>query len=214
MPDFHRLRREMVEAQLIFRGITDPGVLCAMEKVPREFFVPHHLQNVAYGDHPLAIGEGQTISQPFIVAYMLQAAALSQKDRLLEVGTGSGYGAAVASCIVDKMYTVELLPELALAARQRLQRLDCRNVTVVHGDGSLGLPDKAPFDAIVVTAAAPSVSDTLLSQLAHDGRLVIPVGERASQKLVLIKRVGDQYHKKSLDAVRFVPLRGKEGWAS
>ncbi len=196
------------------RGISDSAVLAAMRQVPREEFVDPGMRELAYEDHPLPIAKGQTISQPFIVAYMTEALELTGSDRVLEVGTGSGYAAAVLSRIVDRVYSVERLEELAEDARRRLERLGYGNVVVLVGDGSLGWPEHAPYDAIVVTAGAPRVPTPLLRQLTGGGRLVIPVGPSSLlQNLVRVRRVGDdEVRYEELCGVRFVPLVGAEGW--
>jgi protein-L-isoaspartate(D-aspartate) O-methyltransferase len=208
-------RREiMIREHLMMRGIRDPAVLAAMRQVPREAFVDVGMQELAYEDHPLPIAEGQTISQPYIVAYMTEALELSGSERVLEIGTGSGYAAAVLSRIVDTVYSVERLEELARSARQRLERLGYTNVIVLEGDGTLGWPEHAPFDAIVVTAGAPRVPKPLLQQLAMGGRLVIPVGSSSFlQSLIRVRRLGeDEFRYEDLCGVRFVPLVGAEGW--
>lgn len=204
----------MVRDQLMGRGISDSAVLAAMRQVPREEFVDPGMRELAYEDHPLPIAKGQTISQPFIVAYMTEALELTGSDRVLEVGTGSGYAAAVLSRIVDRVYSVERLEELAEDARRRLERLGYGNVVVLVGDGSLGWPEHAPYDAIVVTAGAPRVPTPLLRQLTGGGRLVIPVGPSSLlQNLVRVRRVGDdEVRYEELCGVRFVPLVGAEGW--
>jgi protein-L-isoaspartate(D-aspartate) O-methyltransferase len=182
--------------------------------VPREAFVSGEMALFAYEDSPLPIDEGQTISQPFMVAYMAEALELRAMDKVLEVGTGSGYGAAVLSRIVNTVYSIERLPGLARDARQRLQTLGYGNVVVYLGDGSLGWPEQGPYDAIVVTAGAPQVPHSLQQQLAVGGRLVIPVGASASlQLLVRLRRLGeDDFRTEELCPVRFVPLLGAEGW--
>jgi protein-L-isoaspartate(D-aspartate) O-methyltransferase len=208
-------RREiMIREHLMGRGIRDSAVLAAMRQVPREAFVDPGMQELAYEDHPLPIAGGQTISQPYIVAYMTEALELSGTDRVLEIGTGSGYAAAVLSRIVDTVYSVERLEELARSARQRLERLGYTNVIVLEGDGTLGWPEHAPFDAIVVTAGAPRVPKPLLQQLARRGRLVIPVGSSSFlQNLIRVRRLGeDEFRYEDLCGVRFVPLVGVEGW--
>lgn len=196
------------------RGIRDPAVISAMREVPREEFIAEELVEFAYGDHPLNIGEGQTISQPFIVAYMTEALELSATDRVLEIGTGCGYAAAVLSRIVARVYTVERLAGLANSARQRLASLGYTNIVVHEGDGTLGWPDHAPYDAIIVTAGAPHVPNTLREQLARGGRLVIPVGASSDfQMLIRVRRMNEHdYHSEDLCGVRFVPLIGAEGW--
>ena len=208
-------RREiMITEHLVGRGIRDPLVIRAMREVPREAFVPEEMTEHAYDDYPLPIGEDQTISQPYIVAYMTEALELSATDRVLEIGTGSGYAAAVLGRIADTVYTVERLHTLARTARQRLAMLGYTNIVVLEGDGTLGWPEHAPYDAIVVTAGAPEVPKPLQEQLAVGGRLVIPVGPTLYlQMLVRVRRVTeDRYHHEELCAVRFVPLIGTAGW--
>jgi len=205
-------RRLMVEEQLRNRGIRDERVLEAMARVPRHEFVYPELRDEAYEDHPIAIGEGQTISQPFVVADMLEALALRPEDVVLEVGTGSGYETAVLAELVRKVYSIERIASLAERSRAVLERLGYRNVTVVHGDGSQGLPEAAPFDAIVVSAAAPRVPKPLMDQLRDGGRLVIPVGSGFAQELQLVRKIGDRTTTLYLDGVRFVPLIGRDGF--
>ena len=208
-------RERMVTTQIEARGITEPLVLEAMRVVPRERFVPTALARFAYDDGPLPIGEGQTISQPYIVAVMTQAAGLKPGARALEIGTGSGYGAAVLSRIAAEVYTVERVGALAAEARDRLARLGYANVHVLEGDGTLGWGEHAPYDAIVVTAGGPLVPQALLSQLAVGGRLVMPVGPGARhQRLVRVTRTDTQeYRYEDLEEVAFVPLIGAEGWS-
>lgn len=208
-------RREiMIRVHLMGRGIHDPAVLSAMRQVPREEFVPAALRDQAYDDHPLPIGEGQTISQPYMVAYMAEALELTGVERVLEIGTGSGYAAAVLSRIVAMVHSVERLQSLAESARQRLTSLGYTGVAVHQGDGSLGWPEHAPYDAIVVTAGAPKVPKPLLQQLATGGRLVIPVGATSfMQMLVRVRRIGEHdFRSEELCGVLFVPLVGAEGW--
>jgi protein-L-isoaspartate(D-aspartate) O-methyltransferase len=214
MADLSDKRKEMVARQLIDRDIKDPAVLQAMSEVPREAFVPRHLRHMAYADSPLPIGEEQTISQPYIVALMTEAMEVSEDDRVLEIGTGSGYAAAVLSRIAAEVYTVERHGSLARSARQRFEELGYDNVHVRHGDGTMGWAEHAPYDAIVVTAGGPQVPEPLLEQLATGGCLVIPVGpSQYSQELVRIRRTSEaDYHRENLGAVRFVPLVGSEGW--
>jgi len=207
-------RERMVATQIEARSITDPLVLDAMRIVPRERFVPASLAKFAYDDGPLPIGHGQTISQPYIVAVMAQAAGLKPGARALEIGTGSGYGAAVLSRIAAEVYTVERVGALADAARDRLAELGYGNVHVLEGDGTLGWAAHAPYDAIVVTAGGPRVPKTLLDQLAVGGRLVMPVGPATRhQRLVRVTRTDVQeYEYEDLEEVAFVPLIGAEGW--
>jgi len=202
----------MVEGQLRARGIRDQRVLEAMAGVPRHEFVPREHRDEAYEDHPLPIGEGQTISQPFVVAAMLEALALRPEDVALEVGTGSGYQTAVLAELVATVYSIERIASLAERARTRLARLGYNNATVVQGDGSLGLPEAAPFDAIVVAAAAPQVPASLIGQLRDGGRLVIPVGSGFVQELQLVRKIAGNSTTMYLDGVRFVPLIGREGF--
>lgn len=214
-PGDRRAERErMVAAQIAARGVSDPLVLEAMRTVPREAFVPVSLADYAYDDGPLPIGEGQTISQPYIVAFMTAAARLKPGQRALEIGTGSGYGAAVLSRIASQVYTVERLGGLAHAARRRLADLGYVNVHVLEGDGTLGWPEHAPYDAIVVTAGGPRVPEALLDQLAVGGRLVMPVGGATRwQRLVRVIRMrGDDDEYQDLEEVAFVPLIGEQGW--
>lgn len=206
----HRAARErMVAQQLAARDITDERVLEAMRRVPRHEYVPDDEQHAAYTDHPLPIGHGVTISQPYIVAYMTQALRLQPTDRVLEIGTGSGYAAAVLAEICDDVTTVECIEPLADVARERLARYGDR-VRVVTGDGSLGHEAHAPYDAIVVTAAAPEIPQPLLDQLAPGGRLVLPVG-RGVEQLVRVTRTEHGDRHEQLLPVRFVPLTGEHG---
>jgi protein-L-isoaspartate(D-aspartate) O-methyltransferase len=209
-------RERMVEAQIARRGIRDPAVLAAMRKVPREQFVAADRAHRAYEDTPLPIGEGQTISQPYIVAAMTEALRLRAGDRVLEIGTGSGYAAAVLALIAAEVYTIERLQGLADSARRRLAELGFANVHVRHGDGSLGWPEHAPYDGIVVTAGGPDVPRSLLRQLAVGGRLVMPVGSTTrSQRLLRVVRTGEgTYDREALEDVAFVPLIGAEGWSA
>jgi protein-L-isoaspartate(D-aspartate) O-methyltransferase len=211
---FAEARERMVEFQLVGRGIRDPAVLAAMRTVPRERFVDGDLVHRAYEDGPLPIGEGQTISQPYIVAVMTEALRLQAGDRVLEIGTGSGYAAAVLAVIAAEVYTIERMESLAALSRRRLRELGYANVQVRHGDGSLGWSEHAPYDAIVVTAGGPEVPHSLLGQLAVGGRLVMPVGSTSrSQRLVRVVRTGEEtYDREPLEEVCFVPLIGAEGW--
>jgi protein-L-isoaspartate(D-aspartate) O-methyltransferase len=207
-------RERMVERQIADRGVRDVAVLAAMRKVPRELFIPLDLQSFAYDDEPLSIGEGQTISQPYIVATMIEAARPKTEDRALEIGTGSGYSAAVLASLVADVYTIERLPRLADAARQRLAELGYSNVHVRTANGTLGWPEHAPFDVIIVTASGPIVPPSLLDQLAIGGRLVMPIGDSAfAQRLIRVTRRGaNDYRREELEGVVFVPLIGREGW--
>jgi len=205
-------RGEMVEKQLCRRGIRDKAVISAMLAVPRHAFVPPEFQGQAYEDGPLPIGCGQTISQPYIVAAMTEALQLKPEDRVLEIGTGCGYQAAVLSRLAREVFTVESLPELAAAASERLARLGYSNVHVHCGDGTLGLPEFALFDAILVAAAAPEIPGPLLTQLSEGGRMILPVGSTDSQELQLVEKHGSTFSKKTLEGCRFVPLVGRHGW--
>jgi protein-L-isoaspartate(D-aspartate) O-methyltransferase len=204
----------MVELQLRRRGIRDERVLAAMERVPRHEFVSMALAEEAYCDAPAPIGEGQTISQPYIVAAMLEALALRPRDRALEIGTGSGYVTAILAELTAAVFSIERYRALALAAHERLERLGYHNVGVFIGDGTEGLPEHAPYDAIVVSAAAPRVPPPLFEQLAEGGRLIIPVGTAAGQDLELVRKVRGHADTVRLDGCRFVPLVGREGFES
>lgn len=201
-------RIKMVTEQLESRGITDPAVLDAMREVPRHRFVPESVLGWAYADGPLDIGEEQTISQPYIVALMTELIVPGPQMKILEVGTGSGYQAAVLAQIVERVYSVEILPDLADGARAVLADLKITNVEVRTGDGYDGWPEQAPFDAIIVTAAPPSIPQPLLDQLATGGRLVIPVGRR-NQDLLVVTRTADGFERQTVTGVRFVPMTGK-----
>jgi protein-L-isoaspartate(D-aspartate) O-methyltransferase len=211
--DFGPQRKRLI-AQLQRQGIRDPAVLAAMGRVPREAFLPPELRARAYQDRPLPIGHEQTMSQPYIVALMASVLELTPSDRVLEIGTGSGYAAAVLATIAGRVYTVERYRELAETARRRLAQHRFMNVNVLHGDGSRGWPEHAPFDAITVAASGPVVPQTLFDQLNIGGRLVMPVGEKdASQKLIRVRKFGEHdYWKEDLVDVRFVPLVGAAGW--
>lgn len=203
----------MVEQQLVPRAIHDQRTLESMLKVPRHLFVPPEIVPYSYEDSALQIGSGQTISQPYIVAQMTQSALLNPESTVLEIGTGSGYAAAVLSGVCQDVYTVERIPELAEESRLRLQKLGYSNVHVKLDDGTLGWPEHGPFDAILVTAAAPSMPQALVDQLKVGGRLIIPVGDRMSQQLLrLTKNKDDRYQEENLGPVRFVPLIGEQGW--
>jgi protein-L-isoaspartate(D-aspartate) O-methyltransferase len=205
-------RAEMIEKQLRRRGITDGAVLAAMMAVPRHEFVPEELRSRAYEDAPLPIGGGQTISQPYIVAAMTSALRLQPGDRVLEIGTGCGFQAAVLSHLAREVFTIELRPELASAASEKLARHGYHNVHVHCGDGTFGLPEFAPFDAVLVAAAAPEVPEPLLAQLAEAGRLIIPVGDADNQELRLVEKHAGVFSSKILEGCRFVPLVGQHGW--
>jgi protein-L-isoaspartate(D-aspartate) O-methyltransferase len=212
-PSLHEAaRRAMIETQLRRRGIHETCVLAAMGTVPRHEFVPPDFRKRAYEDAPLPIGDGQTISQPYIVAAMTMALRLRNGDRALEIGTGCGYQAAVLASLAKEVFTIEYRSELATSAAQRLARLGYTNVHVHCGDGTLGLPEFAPFDAILVAAAAPAAPAPLLAQLAEGGRMVVPVGSMENQELQLVERVKDEFHTTTLEGCRFVPLIGAHGW--
>src|SRR5580693_2607186 len=202
----------MIETQLRRRGITDAAVLAAIEGVPRHEFVAEEFRARAYDDVPLPIGDNQTISQPYIVAAMTAALHLRPSERVLEVGTGCGYQAAILSRLAKIVFTVESRSELASSAAARLDRLGFENVHVHCGDGTLGLPELSPFDAILVAAAAPSVPEPLRAQLAEGGRLILPVGGADNQELLRIERHGNSFETRALEACRFVPLIGYHGW--
>jgi protein-L-isoaspartate(D-aspartate) O-methyltransferase len=204
----------MVESQLRARGIRDERVLAAMFRVPRHEFVSGEHRDQVYEDHPIPIGEGQTISQPYIVAIMLEALALDPSDTVLEIGTGSGYQTALLAELVRNVYSVERYASLARAAQATLARLGFNNVEVILGDGSSGLPDRAPFDAIVVSAAAPQIPPPLFEQLREGGRMVIPVGPAHAQELQLVRKHEGQPVVTSMEGCRFVPLIGSEGYRS
>jgi len=206
-------RREMVEAQIQKRGVSSLRVLEAMAAVPRHEFVPAEFRNYAYADKPLPIGEGQTISQPYMVAAMTEALDLKGTERVLEIGTGSGYQAAVLSLLVSQVITVENHSSLALAAQERLTRLGYENVHVHNGDGSAGFADAAPYDAILVGAGAPEIPQALARQLREGGRLVIPIGGQKTQELMLAQKEHGEIHSRVLFSCQFVPLLGRYGWS-
>lgn len=210
--EFAEQRRAMVERQLRARGIKDSRVLEAMQAVPRHLFVPPAVAAAAYADEPLAIGEGQTISQPYIVAAMTEALELTGSERVLEVGAGSGYQAAILSLLAREIIAVEARPLLARTARERLSQLGYSNVRVEIGDGTLGWPAGAPYEAILVAAAAPMVPPPLIEQLADGGQLVIPLGSAEHQELVRVRKQAGRISQQALFACRFVPLVGRYAW--
>ena len=204
-------RRRLVEI-LRANGIVEPEILRAFDEVPRHLFVPTGVRHRAYEDAPLPIGSGQTISQPYIHARYLQVLALTGRERVLEIGTGSGYQTALLARLAEQVFTIERIPALLEPAREILQRLGVRNVSFLLGDGTVGWRDYAPYDAILVGAAAPEVPRPLVEQLADGGRMLIPIGDREEQVLALVTRRGDDVERKDLAPVRFVPLLGSHGW--
>jgi len=210
--ELNQARELMVSEQITRRGVTSPRVLEAMRSVPRDRFVPEDSQAYAYDDYPLPIGQGQTISQPYIVALMTQLLQLEGNEVVLEIGTGSGYQAAVLASIAKTVHSVELLPELSERAARILGELGYLNIHLHAGDGSQGWPKTAPYQGILVTAAAPKPPQALLDQLAEGGRLVIPVGDRGNQELQVWEKVKGDFSHEDIIPVAFVPLRGKEGW--
>jgi protein-L-isoaspartate(D-aspartate) O-methyltransferase len=209
---FGALRQEMVEAQLRSRGIRDERVLAAMGKVRRHLFIAAEYRDNAYKDHPLPIGEGQTISQPYIVALMLEALALDGSETVLEIGTGSGYLTALLAELARQVYSVERIESLAHSAGAVLARLGYGNVSLMVGDGSQGLAERAPFDAIVVSAAAPTIPKALLEQLREGGRVIVPVGPLDAQELKLVRKQAGRTVIANLEGCRFVPLIGEQGY--
>lgn len=212
MSKFERARKRMVKEQIVRRGLRDQRLLAAFESVPRHLFVPEEYQYAAYDDNPLPIGFSQTISQPYIVALMTDLLKLKGSERVLEIGTGSGYQAAILGMMADVVHTIEYLPELAANAGKALKELGLDNVHVHVGDGSLGWLEAAPYQGILVAAAAPQVPKALLDQLEDGGRLILPVGGKGMQNLEIWERAGDEFRSKTETAVAFVPLRGEEGW--
>jgi protein-L-isoaspartate(D-aspartate) O-methyltransferase len=215
MPPYPRAdeRLRMVECQIAARGIHDQRVLLAMKDVPRHLFVPPPYNKSAYEDCPLPIGNGQTISQPYIVALMTELLVLQPTDSVLEIGTGCGYQAAVLAGLVRKVTTIERIPEVAKLAKENLATIGIKNVEVIVGDGTVGSPQKAPYDGIIITAATPSVPLPLIEQLAEGGRLVAPVGERDIQELIRLRKKGGSITVEHHGGVRFVPLIGECGWS-
>ena len=212
MNDFSKARLKMVEEQIVSTGIKDPGVTAAMKKVPRHLFVEEALQGQAYGDHPLPIGEKQTISQPYMVALMTEALQLKKNERVLEIGTGSGYQAAVLAELVEKVFSIERIRSLAIRARQLFYELGYFNIEIKIFDGTYGWSEESPFDAIMVTAGAPDIPYPLIDQLALGGRLVIPVGDTYAQNLMRVSKTEEGIKKENLGGCRFVKLIGKYGW--
>jgi len=205
-------REEMVKMQIASRGVVDPRVLTAMLEIPRHLFVPENLSSSAYDDRPLPIGHEQTISQPYIVAVMTELLELKRNSRVLEIGTGSGYQAAILSLLAEEVITIERIPDVADSAERLLKKLDITNITVITGDGSLGYSPRAQYDSILVTAGAPSLSCALIKQLSDDARIVAPVGGREVQELVVIEMKDGVIREFKHGAVCFVPLIGRYGW--
>ena len=203
------LRESMVRHQIASRGVQDPHVLSAMRRVPRHEFVPENVRSAAYDDRPLPIGEGQTISQPYIVALMTEVLELNPDDRVLEIGTGSGYQAAVLAELTDRVYTIEIIESLGLRAQKTFRRLGYDHIRVKIGDGYLGWEEYAPFDAIIVTCAPEQIPQPLVDQLAEGGRMVIPVGPRHAQELVLVVKEGGRIRQQDIIPVLFVPMTGE-----
>jgi protein-L-isoaspartate(D-aspartate) O-methyltransferase len=212
MMDFPKARLKMVEEQIAARGIKDPKVIAAMKKVPRHAFVEEALQSQAYSDHPLPIGEKQTISQPYMVALMTEALQLKERERVLEVGAGSGYQTAILAELAEKVFSIERIRSLAIKARQLLYELGYYNVEIKIFDGTFGWVEEAPFDAIIVTAGSPDIPQPLLDQLRMGGRLVIPVGDAYAQGLMRVTKTKEGLKKEDLGGCRFVKLIGKYGW--
>jgi len=210
---YERQRHEMVKHQIEGRGVTDQKVLAALRKVPRHLFVSEALQDQAYGDFPLPIGEQQTISQPFIVAEMTQALQLCEDDRVLEIGTGSGYQASILAEIAYRVYTIERVHPLLVKARRIFDQLQYHNIITRYGDGTSGWVNESPFDAIIVTAGAPRIPDKLVAQMAVGGRMVVPVGDQHSQELIKIYKEEKGVHQTNLGGCRFVKLVGEYGWS-
>jgi len=210
--NYEKVRARMVQEQLIPRGIHDPATLKAMETVPRHLFVEDALWSQAYGDHPLPIGKGQTISQPYIVALMTQALQLKGHEIVLEIGTGSGYQAAILAQMCARVYTIERIDTLLVQARKTFDRLRYLNILSKLDDGTVGWPENGPYDAIIVTAGGPKVPEPLLEQLADPGKLVIPVGEKSYQQLQLVTKKENRLSITTIESVRFVSLIGEYGW--
>ncbi len=209
---YERQREEMVRSQIEARGIKDPAVLAAFRKVPRHLFVSEALRDQSYGDYPLPIGEQQTISQPYIVAEMTQALELNKDDRVLEIGTGSGYQAAILAQIVYRVYTIERIRSLHIQARNLFDKLRYYNIVTRYADGTKGWQKESPFDAVIVTAGAPEIPDALINQLKSGGRLVVPVGNQHTQELIKIDRSNNNFQQTNLGGCRFVKLVGEHGW--
>jgi protein-L-isoaspartate(D-aspartate) O-methyltransferase len=205
-------RDQMVETQIAARGIRDEKVLSAMQRIPRHLFVPEKARGAAYGDYPLPIGHGQTISQPYIVAMMTTLLQLHPDDKVLEIGAGSGYQAAILGTLAKEVISIERIPEVARLAQDNLSASGISTVRVIVGDGTLGYPKRAPYDGVLITAATPSVPSPLIDQLAEGGRLVAPVGSRDLQELIRLIKKGNGLTRECFGGVMFVPLVGKHGW--
>ncbi len=212
MIDFPKARLKMVEEQIVSRGISDAKLIAAIKKIPRHLFLEEALQNQAYSDHPLPIGEKQTISQPYMVALMTEALLLNGKEKVLEIGTGSGYQTAILAELSEKVFSIERIRPLALRARKLLYELGYFNVEIKIFDGTFGWMEESPFDAIIVTAGSPDIPQPLIDQLAMGGRLVIPVGDAFVQDLFRVTRTEEGVRKEDLGGCRFVKLIGKYGW--
>jgi protein-L-isoaspartate(D-aspartate) O-methyltransferase len=212
--DYEAERKKMVQTQIAARGIKDMRVIAAMGTIPRHLFVEESMQSMAYQDRPMLIGENQTISQPYMIALMTESLKLRPMDRVLEIGTGSGYQTVILAKLSEWVYSVERFPNLAGKARAILEQLNITNVSILVGDGSLGWEEHSPYNGIIVTAGSPDFPESLLNQLADGGRLVIPVGDRTSQTLWRVTRRGDQLDYEDLGGCRFVKLVGEEGWTS
>ncbi len=210
--NFARKRNQMVKEQLEARGISNPRLLEAFRKVPRHLFIEEALQNQAYEDYPLPIGDGQTISQPYMVALMIDALRLMGKEKVLEIGTGSGYQTALLAELAEEVYSIERIPSLAHRAISTLNRMEYFNVTIRIGDGTFGWPEKAPFEGIIVSAGAPEIPEVLKGQLAPGGRLVIPVGSRSVQNLFRVTHTPNGFKTENLGGCTFVKLVGRYGW--
>ena len=211
---YKRLRDKMIEQQIISRGISDPRVIAAFSRVQRHLFVSEALMDQAYSDFPLPIGEQQTISQPYIVAEMTQALQLDKADRVLEIGTGSGYQAAILSEMVFRVYTIERINSLYIKTRKLFDQLCYHNIITKYSDGTTGWQNESPFDAIIITAGAPAIPQTLVDQLAVGGRMILPVGDSFSQELVKLYKDQDGIHTTHLGGCRFVKLVGEHGWSA
>ncbi len=212
VPEWKHERERMVQKQIVDRGVKDPRVIETMKQVPRHFFVGETYYHQAYNDFPLPIGSQQTISQPYMVAVMTELMELKGPEKVLEIGTGSGYQTAVLALLCDRVYSVERISELASSARQRLTNLGFKNINIMVGDGSLGWPAFSPYDGIIVTAGSPGIPDELISQLADKGIMILPVGGEYAQTLNVIKKHKGRIYRKELFGCAFVPLVGKSGW--